>query len=452
MSIMSRYSSKLGTTFDCQCGRKHSIPLKTVIIQKNAAAQIPDLLARESLGKKGLMVCDQNTWPLAGNNIEGILVSKGYSIKVCTLHGDPFVNPDERTVVRILLEFDPSMDFLIAVGSGTINDLVRFISFKTGKPYIVFATAPSMDGYASTVSPLLINGFKRTYAATHPLAIIADTDVLCSAPEDMILAGVGDILGKLTSLADWQLGVAVTGESFCDTALAMVNSSVQHVISCLAEIRDKKPEGIKALAEALIISGIAMMLVGNSRPASGSEHHISHFLEMKYLMDGRQPLLHGTKVGMATLYTVGLYNEMASVNPDSIDAEQLIKERPGYDAWCREIRQVFGPIAQEVIYEKGTKDWETGTYEQRLHTIRQKWNKEIKPILASVPPLNTLKGYFDKVGGDFSPAALNIERELIRQALLYSKEVRTRYTIMSLASDLGVLQKYAEKLGLESDE
>ena len=163
----------------------------------------------------------------------------------------------------------------------------------------------------------------------------------------MILAGVGDILGKLTSLADWQLGVAVTGESFCNTAMTMVKNSVQHVISRITEIRDRKPEGIKALMDALIISGIAMMLVGNSRPASGSEHHISHFLEMKYFIENRQPLLHGTKVGLATQYTVALYNEMASIDPDSINIEQLIRERPGYDEWCKEVRQAFGPIAEE---------------------------------------------------------------------------------------------------------
>ncbi|NLX70771.1 MAG: sn-glycerol-1-phosphate dehydrogenase [Clostridiales bacterium] len=448
MSVMFSYTSKLGTVFNCQCGRKHSIPLKSVVIQENAAAEIPVILAREGLGTKGLIVCDQNTWPLAGKEIQEILASKGYNIKVCILNDDSEVKPDESSITHILLEFDPSMDFLLAVGSGTINDLVRFISYKTGKPYIVFATAPSMDGYASTVSPLLIKGFKRTYTAIHPVAIIADTGMLCSAPERMILAGVGDILGKLTSLADWQLGVAVTGESFCNTAMTMVKNSVQHVISRITEIRDRKPEGIKALMDALIISGIAMMLVGNSRPASGSEHHISHFLEMKYFIENRQPLLHGTKVGLATQYTVALYNEMASIDPDSINIEQLIRERPGYDEWCKEVRQAFGPIAEEVIKEKGRKDWEPGVYQQRLYTIKQKWNEEIRPILLSVPPLKTVKEYLYKAGGDFSYAALNIEQALIRQALLHAKEIRTRYTILGLASDLGILPQCIEKINM----
>ena len=452
MSITSLYSSKLGTTFDCQCGKKHSIPLKAVIIQENAAGQIPDLLAREGLGTRGLIVCDQDTWSLAGKDIWEILNSKGYSIKICKFNGTPLIKPDEKAVTRILVEYDPAVDFLLAVGSGTINDLVRFISHKTGKPYIIFATAPSMDGYASTVSPLLINGFKRTYTATHPTAIIADTGILCSAPEEMIMAGGGDILGKLTSLADWRLGVAVTGESLCETAMTKVNSSVQQVISYMTDIRNKKPEGIKALMDALIISGIAMMLMGNSRPASGSEHHIAHFLEMKYLMDGREPLFHGTKVGMAALYTVALYNEMAGFNPDNIDIEQLIREKPEYDEWCQKIRQIFGPIADEVIEEKGRKDWEPGVYQQRLHTIKQKWNSEIRPVLMSVLLLNTVKSYLNEAGADFSPAALNVDQELIHQALLYSKEIRTRYTILSLASDLGILPEYAKKLTCNPDK
>jgi len=448
MSILSSYKNKLGSSFYCECGEQHTIPLKDVVIKQNASHEIPLILSREGLGKSGLMICDDNTWALAGKRIAEILSAQGYDIKVCMLTEKPMVKPDENAIANILLEFNPSMSFLLAVGSGTINDLTRFISHKVDKPYVIFATAPSMDGYASTVAPLFINGFKRTYIAVHPVAIIADIDILCSAPDDMILAGFGDILGKLTSLADWQLGVALTDEKFCPEAMRMVKNALHQVISSASEIRHRKPEGIKALMEALIISGIAMMVVGNSRPASGSEHHISHYLEMKYFMEERQPLLHGTKVGLATLYTVALYNQIASLNPQSINIKHLTIQRPTYDQWYREIRHVFGPIAQEVIDSNSKQrwDWDAKVYEQRLQSIQQKWISHLTPIFSSVPQLDDVKEYLNRVGANFSPKALNIEQELITEALLYAKEIRPHYTILRLANDLGILKEKIESI------
>jgi glycerol-1-phosphate dehydrogenase [NAD(P)+] len=446
MSTLSSYKDVFGSSFYCECGKHHTIPLKDVVIKQEAVEEIPLILNRENLGKCGLMVCDDNTWALAGRRIAEILPTHGYDIKVCMLTQKPIVKPDEKAITQILLEFEPSMDFLIAVGSGTINDLTRFISHRTGKPYIVFATAPSMDGYASTVSPLLINGFKRTYITVHPLAIIADIDMLCSAPADMILAGFGDILGKVTSLADWQLGVILAQEKFCPIAKNMVQKALEEVISRASLINQRKPEGIQALMEALILSGTAMMLVGNSRPASGSEHHISHYIEMKYFMEGRQPLLHGTKVGLATLYTVALYNQLASLDPENIDIPQLMRTRISYEEWCQKINKAFGPIAQEVIDSNNSQNWDAAFYERRLHDIKEKWETHLKPLLSSVPQLDMVKEWLHKARANFTPQALGIEQNLVEEALLYAKEIRPLYTILRLADDLGILEEKIKKI------
>lgn len=446
MSTLSSYKDMFGSSFSCECGAQHAIPLKHVVIKQNAEEEVSSILDSEKLGKRGLMVCDDNTWELAGRRISEVLSNNGYDIKVCMLNQKPMVIPDESAITQILLEFEPSMDFLIAVGSGTINDLTRFISHRTNKPYIIFATAPSMDGYASTVSPLLINGFKRTYITVHPLAIIADIDMLCSAPDNMILAGFGDILGKVTSLADWQLGVILAQERLCPVAKNMVQSALEEVISKAPQIAQRKPEGIQALMEALILSGVAMMMVGNSRPASGSEHHISHYIEMKYFMEGRQPLLHGTKVGLAVLYTVALYNELASLDPKNIDIQQLVKTKIPYEEWCQKIKEVFGPIAQEVIGSNDRQNWDSVVYERRLHNIKEKWETHLKPLLSSVPRLDTVKEWLQRAGANFTPQALGIEQNLMEEALLYAKEIRPHYTILRLADDLGILEEKVKKI------
>lgn len=446
MSVLSSYESMFGTSFSCQCGMQHTVPLKYVVIKQKAEEEIPSILAEQSAGKRGLMICDDNTWELAGGRILEVLSNKGYEIRVCMLNQKPMVIPNEKAITQILLEFEPSMDFLIAVGSGTINDLTRFISHRTGKPYIIFATAPSMDGYASTVSPLLINGFKRTYITVPPLAIIANIDILCSAPDDMILAGFGDILGKVTSLADWQMGTILMQEKLCPVARNMVQSALEKVISEASQIAQRRPESIQALMEALILSGVAMMLMGNSRPASGSEHHISHYIEMKYFMEGRQPLLHGTKVGLAALYTVALYNELASLDHQKVDIPRLVKMRTPYEEWCQRIEEVFGPIAQEVVGSNDKQNWNPDVYERRLHDIKEKWENHLKPLLSSVPPLGTVKEWLHRAGANFTPRALGIEQNLVEEALLYAKEIRPHYTILRLADDLGILKEKIEKI------
>lgn len=446
MSVLSSCKDMIGSSFLCQCGLTHTIPLRHVIIKQKAEEDVPLIVAELRMGKRGLMICDDNTWELAGNRIFEMLSDKGYDIGVCMLEQKPIVIPNENAITQILLKFDPSTDFLIAVGSGTINDITRFISHRTGKPYLVFATAPSMDGYASTVSPLLINGFKRTYPAVHPLAIIADTDMLCSAPDDMILAGFGDILGKVTSLADWQMSVIVMHERLCPVAKNMVQRALEEVLSKASQIAQRKPEGIQALMEALILSGIAMMLTGNSRPASGSEHHMSHYIEMKYFMQGRQPLLHGTKVGLAVLYTVALYNELVFLDPKNIDIPHLVITRTSYQEWCQRVNKVFGPIAHEVIGSNDSKNWNPAIYERRLYDIKEKWETHLKPLISSVPSLNTVKEWLHTAGANFTPRALGIEESLVEEALLYAKEIRPYYTILRLADDLGILEEKIKEI------
>lgn len=431
----------IGSTFECPCGKVHTVPIKAVVVEPDANLQIPSILEREIPGKKGLLIADDNTYRVAGSEIEALLKDKGFQIKTVLLTGMPIVKPDEKAVMQILCALEPDMDFLVAVGSGTINDTTRFISHKTGIPYMIAATAPSMDGYASTVSPMLVNGFKRTFPAASPFAIVGDTRILCKAPMDMILAGFGDILGKLTSIADWKLGIALLGEACCKTAMDMVSRAVDKVLACASGLKDRREEGIKALMEALVLSGIAMMLSGNSRPASGAEHHIAHYLEMKYFLEGREPLLHGTKVGMAVSFVAALYEHLSGISPDSIDIPGLLAERPSYEAWAETVSRVYGPLAPEVLEEIGKGDFEGRVYEERLTKIKEVWNQKLLPVMKAVPGAERIRAWAKEAGADFSPRALGVDRDLIREALLHAKEVRPRYTVLRLASDIGILNK-----------
>ena len=127
----------------------------------------------------------------------------------------------------------------------------------------------------------------------------------------LIAAGLGDTLGKYTCLLDWKLANMITGEYYCPEVVEMVRTALRTVRAQSEKVQTRDPEAVKAVTEALVLTGIAMSFVGNSRPASGCEHHCAHCWEMKALMEGRTPALHGTQVGVGTILALRLYHRLA---------------------------------------------------------------------------------------------------------------------------------------------
>jgi glycerol-1-phosphate dehydrogenase [NAD(P)+] len=223
------------------------------------------------------LVADKNTYRVLGQDVEQALLADGASLERVILEGNPVVT-DEAAVMQILAPYggDRPCVFL-AVGSGTITDLVRFTSHRSGNQFISLPTAPSVDGYTSAHSPLILNGFKTTLPAQSPLAIFAHLPVLCAAPRPMIAAGFGDLLGKFTSLADWRLGALLWGEPYDEEIASQTRQALLDGTGQVQAIATAHREGVRALMEALVTTGISMLQAGGSRPASGSEHHLAHF-------------------------------------------------------------------------------------------------------------------------------------------------------------------------------
>ena len=191
--------------YNCSCGRIHHLPIADIEVAQDVLISIPDRL--RNLGFEGPvhLIADSNTLAAAGAvTVDALDQLDSISKTIFVTQEDTLV-PDELALSKLFMEVPVAAEVLIAVGAGTITDLVRFAAYKMGKPFVSIPTAPSMDGYASAVSPLIVGGFKRTFSACPPLAIYADLDVLCKAPMAMIAAGFGDLLGKLTARADWEI-------------------------------------------------------------------------------------------------------------------------------------------------------------------------------------------------------------------------------------------------------
>ncbi len=430
----------LGQTFDCTCGRTHSTALREAIIRPGALQDVPALVQR--LGcKKPLVLCDMNTWKAAGERMTACFDQAGASYSLHLFHEEELV-PDETALGRIMMALTPSCDLIIGVGTGTINDLSKYASFITKRPYCIVGTAPSMDGFASIGAALMRDNLKTTLDAHVPVAIVGDVDVLAASPMDMILAGLGDILGKYTCLLDWKLSQIVNGEYCCQTIVEMIECSIQKVIDSAGGLHRREPAAVAALMEALVLSGIAMSFSGNSRPASGCEHHLSHFLEMRFLFDGRKPVLHGRKVAVGAVAAALLYHKLAEEKVD-FPAARHACETFDEDQWKADMKDYYGKAAPGVIaLEAATGKNSPESCLKQVDAIEKHWT-EIVAEIKKIPTAKDLADLLKSVNAPNTPQGIGVERSLLHDGIIAAKEVRDRFTLWQILWDLNLLHAYA---------
>jgi len=306
---MRRVSEWAGAAVACACGRTHTCTIGEIRIGRGVLAGVAGAVHRLAGGGGALVIADPRTRAACGARVETSLRLAGVPCTVCVPVGDPLV-PDEAAVAAVRAAVRSDHAVLVAVGAGTITDLTRFLAAETGRPFVAVATAASMDGYASSVAPLIVGGRKVTFPAVPPAAVFADTAVLAAAPAPLLAAGFGDILGKETALADWRLAHAATGEYWCPFLDGLIREAVGRCRVVAADVPQRAETAAEAVAEALVLSGVAISLAGSSRPASGAEHHLSHYWEMDALAAGRPHALHGQQVGVATPYVAACYQAL----------------------------------------------------------------------------------------------------------------------------------------------
>ena len=399
---------------DCPCGRPHICPIRAVEIGEGALSSLPSLCGGFT---RILLVADTNTYAACGREVDGILGGLVASRHIFA--GEGVVIPDEASVEAIEGKLTPDTDLIVGVGSGVINDLCKYVSHKNRLPYVIVATAPSMDGYASAGAAMILGGMKVTPSAPPPMAIVADTAVLQNAPMDMIRAGYGDIIGKFSCLNDWKLSAYIRGEYFCRTVYDLVMNTANRVRDLADAISNRDGKAIATLMEALVEVGVAMAYVGNSRPASGSEHHLSHFFEITGILNGTPYLPHGTDVAYSSVITARLREEILRRAP-----ARRPFDREAYEA---DIRKAYTSIADSVIAQQDRLGWyrEAATDEFILtHT------DEIRAILSEAPTEAEARRMVEAVGLSMDELYETYGHPHIDEAIRYAKDLKDRYSVL----------------------
>ncbi len=432
----------LGKEFECDCQRTHTTRLETVSVQDHVDTVIIQYC--KDHGYHTLyMIEDENTKEAYGQALEQTLINAGFEVDTVCLEKD--VVPNEIAVFNIVLNLKRKYDYILGVGSGTLNDLSKFISHKLQLDYGIVATAPSMDGFASVGAALITDDLKTTYDCHVPTAIFGDLDVLCQAPIDMIKAGLGDIVGKYNCLVDWKMSHIINDEYYCQTIVDMVYKSIKEVVDHADGVLNRDKAAIKAITEALIETGMAMGFVGNSRPASGSEHHVSHYWEMKFLFAHHAPVFHGAKVGLATPGIIALWKMLGQ---EELDFEKCKEKVAQFDQeqWKKLVCDRFEGASQGVLdlEEKAGKNNIENAL-QRIDHIQKQWPLIQEVIEKELPDPVKVVEILKSVEAPYCPSHVDISDEMVKDSLILAKEVRVRYGLLQLLWDLGLLEEYSDR-------
>jgi len=439
--LMKSPEEMAGLTFPCSCGRTHSIDINDVRIGSGILSDIVKSIKSLPSGTV-LFIADSTTYEVGGRNVESIL-SKDFALEK-VIFSNTHLHPDEAAMKQLRTAMSPNITVIVVVGSGTLNDLARYLSYETKIPYVVVCTAPSMDGYASMVSPLITKGVKVTYSAVYPYCIIADITLMKEAPFHMLHAGFGDIVGKYSALAEWKLANIIKDEYYCDITAELVEKAVGQCVSSAAGIMARTPEAIRSIIEGLILSGMCIGMIGNSRPASGEEHRLSHTWEMLALMRGQETFLHGNQVGIATEIIIHVYEYLATVDIHKVYADGKFRSLTR-EKWENNIKQLFGDIAPQIIELKAPDmNFDETAREKVARNIVQKWDRIKENVLPILPSTDSYQKMMETAGCHLTPRDLKLDRESFRLSLLTSKDIRQRFGLFQVLEDMGILDEVAE--------
>ena len=407
---------------DCPCGKKHEITLKNLHSARGLLKETGNLLASDGFPKKVLLVSDKNCLA-ASDGIEDVLKAAGFEITTKIYDN---LRVAAITEVERLMALSESLDGIISVGTGSLNDICRLAAARGNKKLAIFATAPSMDGFASNNAPIITGCFKETLTAKQPDVLIADWDILAKSPAELKSAGFGDMLGKYIGIADWRISNLISGEYYCERVAQLTRDGVAKIAALCDRVTANDPEAAGAIFEALLMTGIGMQLAGCSRPASGTEHTMSHDWDCKKLAQGKIPHYHGKDVGIATLIIAKEYHKM-------IEHEEVFpkKEQVNWENVRAAYGELLWPDVERLNFPNVLDSVEPDALKENWQAIRQIVREE-------VPTPEELQDIMERAGAAENPEDSDIDSKLYTEALKYHTYMRHRISLIRLRDMLGI--------------
>ena len=409
------------------------------LLENDALNQLPEAI-RSLWGNdaRPWLVADGNTWRAAGAEVAKILKAAGMEGPDPFLFpGTPMLHADESNV-NLLLEQFPENVVPVAIGGGTVNDLVKPASGLRHVSYCCVPTAPSVDGYTSSGAALTASGLKQTLPCPAPLAVVADSGILRNAPPEMFAAGYADLMAKIPAGADWLAADTLGIEAIDPAVWELVQTPLRDNLS--------DPSDVRRVFTGLAATGYAMQLYRDSRPASGADHLVSHIWEMENLCCNGKPVSHGFKVAIGTVTSTALYEALFSLSEQ--EARRLA--RPGLDRAGREAEidallsvGTYGAATRTIALAKFR---EGRALAERRELIYRNWETLRERILHQLYPLEELTRRLTAAGCPVRPADIQLGREQFLHGIRTAQLIRKRYTVLDLVYELGLLEELLQRI------
>ena len=428
----------------CACGRSHTVAVDEVVVGSGAIRRIPQFVKNYG-AKRPFVMADVNTFAAAGEAVCALLKEAGIAYSQY-IFPQTALEPDEHAVGAAIMHFDNQCDLIIGVGSGVINDIGKILSNVSGRKYIIVGTAPSMDGYASATSSMSLDNLKTSLPSRCADVIIGDTDILKNAPAHMLKAGLGDMLAKYVSIAEWRIAHLITGEYYCEEVAQLIRGALKKCVDNAEGLLKREDAAIEAVFEGLVIGGVAMAYAGVSRPASGVEHYFSHVWDMRGLEFGTQVDLHGIQCAMGTMSAVKLYEYVMAHTPDPEKAKAYVADFD-YGAWSDALREFLGASADTMIaLEAKEGKYDKAAHAARLNLILANWENILQILKEELPSAARLEEIMNTIGISTDLNTLGVDSACAKQTFRATKDIRDKYVLSRLAWDLGILEELCDLL------
>ncbi len=418
------------------------------VIGRGAVSSVPEVFGEQFPGaRRAVVVADPRTWNAAGGTVEALLRGTGIPVDRHIIEpGGAQFHSEYRYVEEIKAAIGKGA-VPVAVGSGTVNDLVKCAAGELGIPYMVVCTAASVDGYSSygaaIVSP---NGVKETYNCPAPRAIVADVDVLLTAPREMAAFGYADLMAKSPAGAEWILASEIGAEKWDDTAWHMVQDSLPDALGDAEGVARHDSVAIEKLAKGLMMGGFAMQRMSSSRPASGAEHRFSHILDMTHHTFNGRSCSHGEQVGVFTLYTTRFIEALLDFDMAALDVDRCVADWPEWDAGGRAlaVRTFAGTEFPDLGVKEAVGKWQTKDgLRAMLSLAKEHWPDIATRIRAQLIPSVEVERRLKAAGAPSRPAEIGVADDFAVRHARYAMLMRFRFNVLDFAFRIGRLDDFA---------
>lgn len=427
---------RLGERFYAEFAAPRGLTIRACHIGPDAAEQLA-YFVRDQGAATCLLVSDENCFRAGGDDVTRALSAADVQVREHRFGAEPFDAGD--MLADEVTRAAAGVDVLVAVGAGTVCDLTKHAGDARGRPVVVYPTAASMNGYTSAITALRVRGLKRTLPCTPPIAVFANPEHVATAPQRMTAAGVADFLSKCSSSADWRASHLLLDVPFDPRAREFVAGVQERLIATAPQVARSEPEAVALVLEALLLSGFSMVVAGSSAPASGGEHLISHYLDMRSALRGTPHDLHGAQVGVATVYCLGLWERILALEPDAIDVEELVAAQPTDEQVHAWLLEDWGPeIGAEVQRQWEAKQMDASTLRALLSRVRAQLPRLRSELAQDLLPATVVADVIRECGGPVTPEELRAPTEEYQRALTRARYIRDRFTVLDLAQNLGL--------------